>query len=155
MLESRKHRRKTIDFLTFHSYHVAYISICNIKQFGFVFSLKITTIQSLRQLCTLSKCTMHVPSFQRRFLDPKKLCHEAPRSHFGTPTKTQISLKNAQNASRPPQKASRPPQDKSQTPQDHLKTPPRRPRSLQDTSKTAPNTPRRVQDTSKLVEIGI
>ena len=155
MLESCKNQGKTIDFLTFDSYHFAYIYIQNLKQLGFVSSLKITTNQSLRGLRTRSKCTMHVTSFPRRFLDPKKLCHEAPRSHFGAPTKTKISLKNAHYTPRPPQNASRPPQDKSQTPQDHLKTPPRRPRNLQDTSKTTPNTPRRVQDTSKLVEVGI
>ena len=155
MLESCKNRRKTIDFLTFDSYHFAYIYIQILKQLGFVSSLKITTNQSLRGLRTLSKCTMHVTSFPRRFLDPKKLRYEAPKTNFGAPTTAQISLKNGHDTPRPPQNAPRPPQDKSQTPQDHLKTPPRRPRSLQDTSKTAPNAPRRVQDTSKLVEIGI
>ena len=155
MLESCKKRGKTIDFLTFDSYHFAYIYIQNLKQLGFVSSLKITTNQSLRGLRTLSKCTMHVTSFPRRFLDPKNLCHEAPRHLFGAPKTAQISLKNRHDTPRPPEDAPRPPQDNAQTPKDHLKTSPRRPSSLQDTSATAPNTPRGIPDNVKLVEIGI
>ena len=155
MLKTCKNRWKINGFLTSDSYHFACIYIQTVNSLGFVLSLKITTNQSLRGLRTLSKCTMHVTSFPRRFLDPKKLCHEAPRHLFGAPKTAQISLKNRHDTPRPPEDAPRPPQDNAQTPQDHLKTPPRRPRSLQDTSKTAPNTPRRVQDTFKLVEIGI
>ena len=155
MLESCKNQRKTIDFLTFDSYHFAYIYIQNLKQLGFVSSLKITTNQSLRGLRTISKCTMHVMSLPRRFLDPKKLCHEAPKRLFDAPKTAQISLKNRHDTPRPPQDAPIPLPNNSQTPQDHFMTPPRRPKNLQDTFKTAPNTPRRVQDTFKLVEIGI
>ena len=78
---------------------------------------------------------MHVTSFPRRFLDPKKLCHEARRLHFDAPKTAPINLKNRHDTPGHPQKVFQTLQDVLK----HLQEAQDDSRRLPQTIRTVPN----------------